>query len=169
MPALPTPPPPPRPPSGLPAGPRRHPADRHRRGRHPAGRRPADPRRAVADARRTPPPRVLFQPGERSPAATLRRQFAEVAEGMVFIAENCTYVVRDGVELSADPLDRSVAAGVARTVRRLVADARTSAPWSAASGRRTSSWTDEAFLAEVRASTTSSTGSSRTSPPSRTT
>ncbi|MGW2712965.1 HAD hydrolase family protein, partial [Streptomyces sp. NPDC001356] len=65
---------------------------------------------------------VLFSPASGRQYATLFRQFEEVAEGMVFIAENGTYVVRDGVELSSDPLDRSVAAAVARRARRLVAD-----------------------------------------------
>ncbi|WP_189819102.1 Cof-type HAD-IIB family hydrolase [Streptomyces olivaceoviridis] len=39
---------------------------------------------------------VLFSPASGRQYATLFRQFEEVAEGMVFIAENGTYVVRDG-------------------------------------------------------------------------
>lgn len=93
---------------------------------------------------------VLFSPASGRQYATLAGQFADVAEGMVFIAENGTYVVRDGVELSSDPLDRSVAAGVARTVRRLVADGADVG--AVVCGKRSAyvERTDEAFLAEVR-------------------
>ncbi|SEE08254.1 hypothetical protein SAMN05216532_6859 [Streptomyces sp. 2231.1] len=93
---------------------------------------------------------VLFSPASGRQYATLARQFAEVAEGMVFIAENGTYVVRDGVELSSDPLVGSAAAGVARTVRRLVADGVDAG--AVVCGKRSAyvERTDEAFLAEVR-------------------
>lgn len=93
---------------------------------------------------------VLFSPASGRPYTTLARQFAEVAEGMVFIAENGTYVVRDGVELSSDVLDRSVVADLARTVRRLVADGVDMG--IVVSGKRSAyvERTDEAFLAEVR-------------------
>ncbi|MFF7976930.1 Cof-type HAD-IIB family hydrolase [Streptomyces sp. NPDC007905] len=93
---------------------------------------------------------VLFSPASGRQYATLARQFAEVAEGMVFIAENGTYVVRDGVELSSDPLDRSVAADIARTVRRLVAGGVDVG--AVVCGKRSAyvERSDEAFLAEVR-------------------
>lgn len=93
---------------------------------------------------------VLFSPASGRQYATLARQFAEVAEGMVFIAENGTYVVRDGVELSSDPLDRSVAADLARTVRRLGADGVDVG--AVVCGKRAAyvERADEAFLAEVR-------------------
>ncbi|MEU8032776.1 Cof-type HAD-IIB family hydrolase [Streptomyces sp. NPDC049099] len=93
---------------------------------------------------------VLFSPASGRQYATLARQFADVAEGMVFIAENGTYVVRDGVELSSDTMDRSVAAEVARTVRRLVADGVDVG--AVVCGKRAAyvERTDEAFLAEVR-------------------
>ncbi|GGW10277.1 hydrolase [Streptomyces capoamus] len=93
---------------------------------------------------------VLFCPASGRQYATLHRQFARVAEGMVFIAENGTYVVRDGVELSSDPLDRSVVAGVVRTVRRLVAAGADVG--AVVCGKRAAyvERTDEAFLAQVR-------------------
>ncbi|MFE1885388.1 Cof-type HAD-IIB family hydrolase [Streptomyces diastatochromogenes] len=93
---------------------------------------------------------VLFSPASGRQYATLARQFAEVFEGMVFIAENGTYVVRDGVELSSDVLDRSVAADIARTVRRLVADGVDVG--AVVCGKRSAyvERSDEAFLAEVR-------------------
>ncbi|OLZ70306.1 HAD family hydrolase [Streptomyces sp. IMTB 2501] len=93
---------------------------------------------------------VLFSPASGRQYATLARQFADVAEGMVFIAENGTYVVRDGVELSSDILEPSVAGGIARTVRRLVADGVDVG--AVVCGKRSAyvERTDEAFLAEVR-------------------
>ncbi|MET8453868.1 Cof-type HAD-IIB family hydrolase [Streptomyces sp. NPDC005209] len=93
---------------------------------------------------------VLFSPASGRQYATLVREFAEVAEGMVFIAENGTYVVRDGVELSSDPLDAEVAAGVALAVRRLAADGVDAG--AVVCGKRSAyvERSDEAFLAEVR-------------------
>ncbi|MFD9094808.1 Cof-type HAD-IIB family hydrolase [Streptomyces collinus] len=93
---------------------------------------------------------VLFSPASGRQYATLARQFADVAEGMVFIAENGTYVVRDGVELGSDPLERSVAADVARTVRRLAADGVDVG--AVVCGKRAAyvERADEAFLAQVR-------------------
>ncbi|MGW4882342.1 Cof-type HAD-IIB family hydrolase [Streptomyces sp. NPDC004262] len=93
---------------------------------------------------------VLFSPASGRQYATLARQFADVADGMVFIAENGTYVVRDGVELSSDVLDQAVAGDLARTVRRLVADGVDVG--AVVCGKRSAyvERTDEAFLAEVR-------------------
>ncbi|MGW2318533.1 Cof-type HAD-IIB family hydrolase [Streptomyces sp. NPDC001680] len=93
---------------------------------------------------------VLFSPASGRQYATLAREFADVAEGMVFIAENGTYVVRDGVELSSDILEPSVAGGIARTARRLVADGVDVG--AVVCGKRSAyvERTDEAFLAEVR-------------------
>jgi len=93
---------------------------------------------------------VLFSPASGRQYATLARQFADVADGMVFIAENGTYVVRDGVELSSDTLDPSVAQDIARTVRRLVTDGVDVG--AVVCGKRAAyvERRDEAFLAEVR-------------------
>ncbi|MFI2436299.1 Cof-type HAD-IIB family hydrolase [Streptomyces sp. NPDC018693] len=90
---------------------------------------------------------VLFSPASGRQYATLEREFAEVADGMVFIAENGTYVVRDGRELSSDPMERGVAAEVVRCVRGLAADVG-----AVVCGKRSAyvERTDEAFLAEVR-------------------
>ncbi|MFF4559661.1 Cof-type HAD-IIB family hydrolase [Streptomyces sp. NPDC001435] len=93
---------------------------------------------------------VLFSPASGRQYATLARQFADVADGMVFIAENGTYVVRDGVELSSDPLAPAVAAGLALAVRRLVADGVDVG--AVVCGKRSAyvERTDEPFVAEVR-------------------
>jgi Cof subfamily protein (haloacid dehalogenase superfamily) len=92
---------------------------------------------------------VLFSPASGRQYATLAEQFAEVADGMVFIAENGTYVVRDGVEMSSDPLAPAVAAGLALAVRRLVADGVDVG--AVVCGKRSAyvERADEPFLAEV--------------------
>ncbi|MER6129819.1 Cof-type HAD-IIB family hydrolase [Streptomyces sp. NPDC001795] len=84
-----------------------------------AGRIPEDLWPLLTELRRRG---VLFSPASGRQYATLARQFAEASDGMVFVAENGTYVVRDGVELSSDLLDPTVAARVVGTTRRLAAD-----------------------------------------------
>ncbi|MGW5126063.1 Cof-type HAD-IIB family hydrolase [Streptomyces sp. NPDC004069] len=93
---------------------------------------------------------VLFSPASGRQYATLAEQFTGHDEGMVFIAENGTYVVRDGVELSSDPLDPAVAARLVGAVRDLVA--RGADVGAVVCGKRSAyvERTDEAFLAEVR-------------------
>ncbi|MEU5095260.1 Cof-type HAD-IIB family hydrolase [Streptomyces sp. NPDC020996] len=93
---------------------------------------------------------VLFSPASGRQYATLARDFADVAEGMVFIAENGAHVVRDGVELSSDPLEPGVAARVVHAVRRLAA--RGVDVGAVVCGKRSAyvERADEAFLAEVR-------------------
>jgi len=93
---------------------------------------------------------VLFAPASGRQYATLAREFAEVADGMVFIAENGTYVVRDGVELSSDPLEPGAAARVVHAVRRLVAEGVDVG--AVVCGKRSAyvERSDEAFLAELR-------------------
>ncbi|MEU5253995.1 Cof-type HAD-IIB family hydrolase [Streptomyces longwoodensis] len=93
---------------------------------------------------------VLFSPASGRQYATLAREFAEVADGMVFIAENGTYVVRDGEELSSDPMDRAVAADVVRAVRGLAAGGVDVG--AVVCGKRSAyvERSDEPFLAEVR-------------------
>ncbi|MEU6252737.1 Cof-type HAD-IIB family hydrolase [Streptomyces sp. NPDC047043] len=93
---------------------------------------------------------VLFSPASGRQYATLAREFTEVAEGMVFIAENGTYVVRDGVELSSDPLEPGVATRVVHAVRQLVAEGVDVG--AVVCGKRSAyvERSDEAFLAEVR-------------------
>lgn len=93
---------------------------------------------------------VLFSPASGRQYATLAREFADEADGMVFIAENGTYVVRDGVELSSDPLAPEVVARVMAVVRRLVADGVDVG--AVVCGKRSAyvERTDEPFLAEVR-------------------
>ncbi len=92
---------------------------------------------------------VLFTPASGRQYATLAAQFAEVADGMVFIAENGTYVVRDGVELSSDPLDPAVVARLVGIVRGLAAAGTDLG--AVVCGKRSAyvERSDPAFLAEV--------------------
>ncbi|MBN9198419.1 MAG: Cof-type HAD-IIB family hydrolase [Microbacterium ginsengisoli] len=66
---------------------------------------------------------IAFAPASGRQYATLRRDFDSHADGMVFIAENGALVMRDGVELSADLLERDIVAEVVRLVRTIDADA----------------------------------------------
>ncbi|WP_018566737.1 Cof-type HAD-IIB family hydrolase [Streptomyces sp. PsTaAH-124] len=93
---------------------------------------------------------VLFSPASGRQYATLAEQFAGADEGMVFIAENGTFVVRDGVELSSDPLDAAVAARLVATVRELAG--RGADVGAVVCGKRSAyvERSDEPFLAEVR-------------------
>lgn len=93
---------------------------------------------------------VLFSPASGRQYATLAQHFAGAEDGMVFIAENGTYVVRDGVELSSDPLDPAVATRVAKTVRQLADDGANVG--AVVCGKRSAyvERTDEPFLVEVR-------------------
>ncbi|MFF7898970.1 Cof-type HAD-IIB family hydrolase [Streptomyces sp. NPDC088817] len=93
---------------------------------------------------------VLFSPASGRQYATLAEQFAGHDEGMVFIAENGTYVVRDGVELSSDPLDPAVAARLVGAVRELAAQGVDVG--AVVCGKRSAyvERADEAFLTEVR-------------------
>ncbi|MEU5278181.1 Cof-type HAD-IIB family hydrolase [Streptomyces asoensis] len=92
---------------------------------------------------------VLFTPASGRQYATLAAEFSEVADGMVFIAENGTYVVRDGEELSSDPLEPAVVARVTRIVRDLAAGG--AEVGAVVCGKRSAyvERDDEAFLAEV--------------------
>ncbi|MFF9622394.1 Cof-type HAD-IIB family hydrolase [Streptomyces griseosporeus] len=93
---------------------------------------------------------VLFCPASGRQYATLAREFEGVADGMVFIAENGTYVVRDGIELSSDPLAAGVAAGIAVAARQLAAGGADVG--AVVCGKRSAyiERADEPFLAEVR-------------------
>ncbi|MFJ5779185.1 Cof-type HAD-IIB family hydrolase [Streptomyces sp. NPDC093094] len=93
---------------------------------------------------------VLFSPASGRQYATLAREFSRAADGMVFIAENGTYVVRDGVELSSDTLDPAVVAEVLETVRRL--NAQGADVGAVVCGKESAyvERADEPFLAEVR-------------------
>jgi Cof subfamily protein (haloacid dehalogenase superfamily) len=93
---------------------------------------------------------IVFCPASGRQYATLREQFRRAAAGTVFIAENGTYVVRDGRELSSDVLDRDIVVDAVGTVREL--SARGVDTGMVVCGKRSAyvERTDAAFLAEVR-------------------
>lgn len=64
---------------------------------------------------------VVFCPASGRQYATLARQFGDVADRFVFIAENGAYVVRRGVELSSDVVERDVVVRIVEAVRTLSA------------------------------------------------
>ncbi|WP_326791097.1 Cof-type HAD-IIB family hydrolase [Streptomyces sp. NBC_00151] len=70
----------------------------------------------LADLRRRG---IVFSPASGRQYATLAHLFAGADDGMVYIAENGAFVVRDGVEVSSDPLDPAVAARLVKSVRQL--------------------------------------------------
>lgn len=63
---------------------------------------------------------IVFSPASGRQYATLAHLFEGVDAGMAYIAENGALVVRDGVELSSDPLDPAVSARLVTRVRQLV-------------------------------------------------
>lgn len=65
---------------------------------------------------------VVFCPASGRQYATLRRAFHDVSNGMVFIAENGAYVVRDGEEVSSHPIDLAHARAVVAHLRDVAAD-----------------------------------------------
>lgn len=65
-----------------------------------------------------------FAPASGRQYATLARQFAPAGDGLVFVAENGTYVVRDGVEVSSTTIDLPVVRAIVRSVRELVEKGR---------------------------------------------
>lgn len=62
---------------------------------------------------------IAFAPASGRQHATVADMFAEVAQGLVVIAENGAYVTRDGTEVSAHQLDREWVAGVVRDTSNL--------------------------------------------------
>lgn len=66
---------------------------------------------------------IVFSPASGRQYATLARLFERAVDGLAFIAENGTYVVRDGVELSSDALDPAVVRALVERLRALALDA----------------------------------------------
>lgn len=92
---------------------------------------------------------VLLAPASGRQYATLARTFADALDGMPVVAENGTYVVRDGVELASVTLDRAT---VVEAVDALRALAGTRDVGVVLCGKRSAyvERTDAAFLAEAR-------------------
>ncbi|WP_329141348.1 Cof-type HAD-IIB family hydrolase [Streptomyces sp. NBC_00670] len=93
---------------------------------------------------------IVFCPASGRQYATLREQFRRAAADTVFIAENGTYVVQDGRELSSDVLDRDVVTEVVGAMRELPAQGVDVG--TVVCGKKSAyvERADAAFLAEVR-------------------
>lgn len=65
---------------------------------------------------------ILFTPASGRQYHTLEREFADIADDLVFIAENGSIVMRGGHEVSSDCLDRADALRVVHTLRAAAAD-----------------------------------------------
>ncbi|MFJ2558079.1 MULTISPECIES: Cof-type HAD-IIB family hydrolase [unclassified Streptomyces] len=111
-----------------------------------AGNPPPRLRRVLALLRRRG---VLFSPASGRQYATLARLFSGVDDGMIFIAENGTHVVRDGRELGSDPLDPAVAARLVKKVRGLADSGIDVGAVVCGKHRAYTERADEAFLAQV--------------------
>ena len=92
---------------------------------------------------------VVFCPASGRQYYNLLERFEPIADEIVFIAENGTYVVRDGHELSSDCLDRQVARELIDVARDL--NARGADVGAVLCGKASAyiERTDAPFLAEV--------------------
>lgn len=92
---------------------------------------------------------VVFCPASGRQYYNLLERFSAIADEVVFIAENGTFVVRDGKELSSDCLDLAAARDMVRVARQINADG---GDVGAVLCGKTSAYierTDAAFVAEV--------------------
>ena len=62
---------------------------------------------------------ITFCPASGRQYANLAHEFRDVIDGLVVIAENGAYVMRNGVELSSDTVGRDVVVQIVETVRAL--------------------------------------------------
>ncbi|MFE6886971.1 Cof-type HAD-IIB family hydrolase [Streptomyces sp. NPDC057694] len=101
---------------------------------------------------------IVFCPASGRQYATLAAEFAAVDDGgMVYVAENGTYVVRGGTEISSDVLDRAVVSQIVKSIRQLVDEATDAGGAGVDLGvvvcGKQSAYverSDEAFMTEVR-------------------
>ncbi|WP_229053097.1 Cof-type HAD-IIB family hydrolase [Aeromicrobium sp. Leaf350] len=93
---------------------------------------------------------IAFVPASGRQHATLARLFDRASEGMPVIAENGTYVARDGVELASVTLDRELVITAVALLRDLAIQGRNLGV--VLCGKRSAyvERTDETFLAEAR-------------------
>ena len=92
---------------------------------------------------------VVFAPASGRQYATLRAVFAEVADGMPFIAENGTFLVRDGVEIASVTLPWESAAELVVRLRQHAAEGHDVG--TVVCGKRAAyvERSDPAFMAEI--------------------
>lgn len=92
---------------------------------------------------------ILFCPASGRQYFKLLEQFQQAGEGLIFIAENGTFVMQNGEELRSDCLSPTVAQELIRTARRLNATGARSG--AVLCGKRSAyiEWKEPAFRAEV--------------------
>lgn len=93
---------------------------------------------------------IVFAPASGRPYVTLAATFAGASQGMVFIAENGAYVVRDGQEVTSTTVSREFAHEVITVARQLTDEGQDLG--TVLSGKRSAyvERSDEPFLAQVR-------------------
>lgn len=67
---------------------------------------------------------IVLAPASGRQYASLARSFEQAGPGLTYIAENGSYVVRDGVELASTTLDRAFVVDAVELLRTLTADGR---------------------------------------------
>lgn len=92
---------------------------------------------------------IAFVPASGRQYATLRRTFAAVADGLSFIAENGTYVVHDGEEVSSSTMAPSFVRTVLEDVRALAARGVDLGIVLCGKERAYTERADESFLREI--------------------
>lgn len=93
---------------------------------------------------------IAFAPASGRQYATLRDAFDQVSEGMPFIAENGSFVVRDDVELSSTPVDPEIVERVLAAADDATAAGRDVGVVLCARRCGYVSRADDAFMAQVR-------------------
>lgn len=93
---------------------------------------------------------AVLVPASGRQHATLVDLFGEAGRGMAFVAENGAYVARDGVEISADPLDPDVVRAVVAELRDATASGVDLGVLLCGKRSAYAERSDEAFLAVCR-------------------
>ncbi len=91
---------------------------------------------------------IVFTPASGRQCATLARLFERALDGMPLIAENGSYVVRDGAEISSATIERDVVTQIVHAVRAAVAGGRDLGVVLCGKKSAYIERHDEAFLAE---------------------
>ncbi len=92
---------------------------------------------------------ITLAPASGRQYPSLRRLFARSPEGLAFIAENGTFVVHDGDELSSSPLDPDFVTRLVAMVRQLAGDGHDVGLVWCGRGSAYIERSDPAFVAEV--------------------
>lgn len=92
---------------------------------------------------------IVFCPASGRQYFTLRDRFADIADDLFFIAENGTFVVRQGVEVSSTTMTRDVVDEIIEVVRALTREGRDLGAVVCGKQSAYIERTDDPFTAEV--------------------